>query len=469
MTRSLFARSGMFFSAATLLCVASASAGYGQDPPVFDRYGGLKDRNFGPGKCFRVWQEGGRWWLVTPDGGAFLSLGVNNVNPEGDVERGTGAQPYRGRVLEKYGAVEPWTAATRDRLRQWGLNTLGNWSGAHLRGEMPYTVELSVSPGGWGRDTVPDFFDPQVCERIRQRAAAVDAYVNDPWLVGYFLDNELPWAYDYRRFPSLFPGYMAMPAGAPGKQRLVAFFKERYGTVDAFGRVWRAHLADWPDLANLNGLTALDRVRAEADREAFVLEAAGQYFKAAAEGIRSKDKDHLILGCRFVWALVPKPVVQACGEYCDVVSLNYYEAGPVGQALLDLTSGIAMRLPGDLDFRGFYEVAKKPLMITEFSFRAMDSGMPNTFPPGWVLQPTVPTQRDRADKFERCVSTWLSQPYCVGYHWFEFVDEPRGGRFDGENGNYGLVNIGDEPYQVLVDRMTAVNRRVWQLHAQCGK
>ncbi len=442
---------------------------HAQELPTLDQYGGLKDQNFGPGKCFRTHNDGERWWLVTPDGGAFLSLGVCTVNPEGDVERGTNRQPYRENVLKRHGSVEQWAATTRDRFRPWGLNTLGNGSSGHLRGTVPYTVELSVHPGGWAKGKVPDFFDPKVYESIRQRGAAVDAYVNDPWLVGYFLDNELPWSYDWHRYPSLFPGYMAMAPEAPGKQRLVEFFRERYVTTGAFAKVWNVKLSDWSDLTRLKGMTAVDSAKAEADREAFVLLAAREYFKAAAEGIRSKDKEHLILGCRFVWALVPKPVVQACGEYCDVVSINYYEAGPVGEAALGLTSGISMRLPRDLSFQAFFDAAKKPLMVTEFSFRGMDSGQPNSFPPGWLLQPNVATQQDRADKFEHCATTWLSRPYFVGYHWFEYVDEPKGGRFDGEDGNYGLVNLEDDPYGVLVERFSKVNRRVWDLHAQSGK
>jgi hypothetical protein len=448
------------------LWMVLASAAHGQEAPAFDQYGGLKDKNFGPGRCFRSHNDGERWWLVTPDGGAFLSLGVNNVNPDGDVERGTGRQPYRETVQKKYEAVDRWTAATHERLRAWGLNTVGNWSSGHLRGMMPYAVELSVNPGGWGRGKVPDFFDPKVQEQIRQRGAAVDDYVNDPWLLGYFLDNELPWAFDYRGYPSLFPGTMAMAPETPGKQRLVAFFKERYGALEAFSKVWDVRLSDWAELARLKNMAPVDFVRAEADREEFVYLAACGYFKAAAAGIRSKDPDHLILGCRFVCALVPGPVVRACGEFCDVVSVNYYEAGPVGASALALTTGISMRLPGDLSFQAFYESAKKPLMITEFSFRGMDSGMPNTFPPGWLLQPSVATQQDRADKFEQCVNTWLSKPYFVGYHWFEFVDEPKGGRFDGEDGNYGLVNLEDDPYGVLVDRFSRVNRRIWELHGK---
>jgi len=53
----------------------------------------------------------------------------------------------------------------------------------------------------------------------------------------------------------------------------------------------------------------------------------------------------------------------------------------------------------------------------------------------------------------------------VGYHWFEHADEPAEGRFDGENSNYGLVNIRDEPWSILVARAVAVNLQVETVHS----
>ena len=114
----------------------------------------------------------------------------------------------------------------------------------------------------------------------------------------------------------------------------------------------------------------------------------------------------------------------------------------------------------------FFRITQKPLMITEFSFRGEDSGLPNSFPPGVFAQRVVPLQKDRADRFERCARTWISKPYFLGYHWFQWMDEPFAGRAgDGENGNYGLVNIHDEPWQELADRMAKMNRAAWDLHA----
>ena len=54
----------------------------------------------------------------------------------------------------------------------------------------------------------------------------------------------------------------------------------------------------------------------------------------------------------------------------------------------------------------------------------------------------------------------------VGFHWFEYRDEPaEGRRLDGENGNYGVVKIDFTPWDVLTRQMTKVNAGIEALHA----
>ena len=60
-------------------------------------------------------------------------------------------------------------------------------------------------------------------------------------------------------------------------------------------------------------------------------------------------------------------------------------------------------------------------------------------------------------------------PEAVGYHWFEWVDEPKEGRFDGEDSNYGLVDITDKPYQDLVETVRAANLAVLEAHKKALK
>ena len=112
-----------------------------------------------------------------------------------------------------------------------------------------------------------------------------------------------------------------------------------------------------------------------------------------------------------------------------------------------------------------YSVFGKPLIIGEFAFRGADSGMPNTRGAG----PIVKTQADRAAAFERYVRVGLSQPNVIGYHWFEHADEPKEGRFDGEDSNYGIVNIRDEPYEVLLATMSRVHAEAEELHRNVSR
>ena len=69
-----------------------------------------------------------------------------------------------------------------------------------------------------------------------------------------------------------------------------------------------------------------------------------------------------------------------------------------------------------------------------------------------------------AENRDRYVTGLAKLPFMVGGHWFEYCDEPAEGRFDGENSNYGLVNINDDPWTVLVTRVQAVNQRLEEIH-----
>ena len=57
---------------------------------------------------FRVVDEAGVSWLVDPDGGRFLSLGVNNVSFSPDEIQGTKTAPYAASCWRNYGGVEGW-------------------------------------------------------------------------------------------------------------------------------------------------------------------------------------------------------------------------------------------------------------------------------------------------------------------------------------------------------------------------
>jgi len=60
-----------------------------------------------------------------------------------------------------------------------------------------------------------------------------------------------------------------------------------------------------------------------------------------------------------------------------------------------------------------------------------------------------PTQKERAAGFRTTLHALLKIPYVIGADWFQYYDEPTHGRYDGENFNFGLVDIHDRPYEPL--------------------
>ena len=92
-----------------------------------------------------------------------------------------------------------------------------------------------------------------------------------------------------------------------------------------------------------------------------------------------------------------------------------------------------------------HNLTNLPLLLGEWSFMAFDSNLPNTHGArscGDVTQRTcrgrpnsvLTTQKQRASGFTNFVTELMSLPYAVGYHWWQWADEPATGRWpDGEN------------------------------------
>ena len=88
------------------------------------RWGGARTGIFDPKGYFSVAENDGLFWLVDPDGGRFLSKGVNTVCFDQDHVRDTQRAPYAEACARKYGSEAAWRAAAGARLANWGFNTL---------------------------------------------------------------------------------------------------------------------------------------------------------------------------------------------------------------------------------------------------------------------------------------------------------------------------------------------------------
>jgi hypothetical protein len=155
----------------------------------------------------------------------------------------------------------------------------------------------------------------------------------------------------------------------------------------------------------------------------------------------------LVLGSRFAGD-APDSVIRAAGKYCDVISVSDFRFVPKAD---------------ENTLARFWLLGGRPLMHVDFSFRARAnaSGNLNTYGVG----PVFDTQADRAAAYAALVSDTATVPYVIGSHWFGFADQSPQGRFDGEDGNYGIVDIRNQPYPEMVAAMKATNARVPALHA----
>ena len=72
--------------------------------------------------------------------------------------------------------------------------------------------------------------------------------------------------------------------------------------------------------------------------------------------------------------------------------------------------------------------------------------------------PKVATQAERARALSNTLHALLRLPYVVGADWFQYYDEPPHGRkMDGEDFNFGLVDIHDHPYDEVTATFSKLN------------
>jgi hypothetical protein len=390
------------------------------------RYGGIAARREKATGFFYTARIDDRWWLVDPEGCLFLHRGVNSVN----MIRTPGAQAA---LQMKHGTEAAWAQKTSDMLREHGFNGLGAWTDTermtkvenrlvHTRiwnfmssyGRKRGGTYQKAGHTGYPNDCIY-VFDPEFETFCDEHAQQLAKDRDDPWLLGHFSDNELPLRADALK------KYLSLPAKDPGSVAAWQWLRERRG--------------DKVTLKDIN----------EADQSAFLEYAVERYFRIVGRAIKKHDPNHLFLGSRFHGRALRSPeIFRAAGRHVDVVSVNYYHAWTPDEARLALWA----------------REAQKPLLITEWYAKGVDSGMANTSGAGWLVK----TQADRGLFYENFTLGLLASRHCVGWHWFKYIDnDPTDRKADPSNtdSNKGMLSNRYEPYTPLLDSMKAINLRAY--------
>lgn len=432
----------------------------------FSKYGGWKEKRFKPTGFFRTENDGKRWWLVDPEGYAFLSLGVDCLRstssgpvtgiedlfewlPEksdsryGESVSGNETSKvidfYMANLIRVFGSdwKARWSKMTADMLRNLNINTVGNWSEISFAKEnkLAYVLPLNRFPGTKTqlyRD-FPDVFSEEYKKNSAEFARQLNDYKDDPYLIGYFLRNEPQWAFGYHNL-----AYEMFATDQPSatKDEFIKWINSKYdNNIQSFKKAWNLNIEKFDDLRNLT-FKDYPTVTADSDFYSFSTIMVRRYVDIPCDEVVKVDKHHLNLGMRYAW--ISSDLLYKAGERFDVFSINGYGYSPPP------TAEIA-------------RISNKPVMIGEFHHGAVDRALPATGITGVI------SQNERAAAYRNYIEQGFARPELIGMHYFQWVDQPYYGRFDGENYNIGVVTIQNLPYPELSQAMRITNERIYKV------
>ena len=399
------------------------------------KYGGYLNARVEATGFFRTQKVNGNWWFVDPEGYQFLSLGVDCIAPGngGDVNRldkrtnfikqkppeGIGSDPGNPNTVS-YGT---WNLFRRfgegyasksnkmiiDRMSNWGINTVANWSSREIidMNQKPFMLQLyglGIDEGVMGlADVYANDFKDKIENVVKE---TVLPYKDNPWLIGYFTGNEPSWLGQESRLCDLI---LDVKGNKPIKTALHNYLAE----------------GDTPER-----------------RRAFIFDTFKIFLQTVESAVRRNDPNHLTLGIRF--GHIPEDeILEICKNVFDVFSFNCYELVPPKETMDRIT-----------------RITDLPMIIGEYHAGTVDRGMAQA-----LVQ--VENQEERGVAYRLYTEQAFDHPGLIGVAYFQWSDQDLTGRgYDGENYNCGLVDVTDRPYKYMVDAIKETAKRLYDVHSQ---
>jgi hypothetical protein len=227
-------------------------------------------------KPWTLGERDGRRCLLTPEGKAFMMLGISHVD---------GAFAKGEDKAARMDAIER-------QLRGWGFNTV---PAGEFWERFPFIVPLDRLVGDQ-QNRFEDVFDPAFKTRLREKIAAACARTkNNPNCIGYWWTDIPPWPLVpmmNKRDKNWVEFIRDLPATAPGRRRYEAFLKSGGPHQD------------------------IDFLRL----------IARELYTDTAAIFEELDPERLIFGERYNTFNVPREVLEEAAKVVDVISVQPYEA-----------------------------------------------------------------------------------------------------------------------------------------------
>ena len=449
-------------------------------PPEFDSFGGLPGSKEKMGLqatgFFHVEKKDERWIFVDPAGNACFHLGLCAVNPSDDYtlvkgresayewlppndaefktvfrkDSGEGVLSFHlVNMIRKYGKpydIEDYSSRMIARMRKWGFNSIGAFSGggeqARQTAQFPTVASLPLSE--WeGIPRIPgihetfDPFDEQTRAQIEANLAkSLPARESDPLIAGYFIVNEPL----YEKIPEILPSLKGTFAC---KRRLVQWLLEKYKDIGGFNTAWEAQAKTFDELNDKE--LAVKSSAARQDVQEFTGVFLDEYFRIVAEAFHRHDKKHLLIGSRLQPGTINnEQLCRIAGKYLDVISFNYYTYGLDKEFLQKI----------------YRWTGGRPMMLSEFYWPSpKDSGLAGGN--------EVATQQERGLAYRNYVEQAATTGFVIGIEWFTLVDQSATGRwfdgFNGERANTGVIAVTDRPWKAMLAEMMKTNYDIYKV------
>jgi len=348
---------------------------------------------------FRVARVDGRHRIVDPDGRRFVSIGVAHADPT-NLQYPHNLDLWR----ERYGSVERWIhdGLVAD-LRAWNMNTISateeyvSGRGLAVSGA---AVDIGHSPG-WRAD---EYLRAGMPYLVPLRPLEIETWNGHPHYRDVFSDDFAEWC-----------DYLARSVCLPhvGSRDLI-------GYVLTDGPGWARHPSGSGFGVDDDGLERI----------------ADRYLATITAAIRRYDPDHLIFSDRFgMVAGMPDPVLRATARHVDAIAVQTFPPPDRADAIDDVVARLD----------AVHALTGLPILVADignWTATAMSPGRASA----------IPDQAGRAVLYERWARRLIVRPWCLGWHWCSYVENPARG--------YGLKDPFDEPYRDLTEPMARANAAI---------
>ena len=447
-------------------------SGLSKDAGGLDRFGGWMGKKFAATGFFRV-EKDDRWWLVTPEGNAFLSFGINHLHPY------LWKQDYNREAWQKrLGLDDLNTHEFAPALKNWFLQTCQqygfNTAGVHTelpilntpQSSMPYMLPiLFVDIPHW-KPEIPDsnfvdvFSDAFAlhCDQLAKEFAAPD----DPFLLGYTLtDCPLFTEEDCRERPDVIGGARRkarigwprrlrnLGGQAAGKTAYVEIMHDVYrGQISDFNATYGTQFDSFDALQAAEGWrlhTDLSNGDETRDNIAFLQKVVAKYYETTRDAIRRYDPNHLFFGDKInANTDTVDTVLAITSQFTDVVLYQMYARYEVQKPGLDRWS----------------QIVDKPLLNGDSAFTMITDTMPRPY------GPVADDLKQRAEWTEEFFREVFARPDFVGWHYCGLIDASNLVVNKQDRQHSGLIDGYGEPYPDLVKVLERCSHEMYEIATQ---